>query len=425
MNRRLARTAASAALLVAFGAAAADEPDDAPAKRMEGRYFVEAAEVMLRANDFDTAIASVSPGHGAAAIDDVAELSKWNMQQPKMTIGLNRPGKTTFQVTVHDFELSDRRLPTTFLDAGDQVITTPLLPPGIIFQRQRTGPANIGGATDDELTPNWMEDYGFIRRADYRSFDLSVHRTAYENTRFRVRWLAGIRYAQLQQKLSARMAFAEESNGSSTTTTRDFFSVQAASQTHGIGPHFGLNARLLAGKEKKWSFNAQADVALLPESTNASYLLSLVDTSAEFRLVDINPDPDIIEIYPFDNTERPVMPGLGGDAAPGDTFNAVVRQSDFTANTFLIEGTVGVSYQITKGISIGVEGWHVTWTNLLTDIGIIDSIHEEATYEVVQGNPDAVDPQLQETESVIHVPRFHRRDDLSFDGISLNLRFEF
>lgn len=399
--------------------------DDPPPKRAEGRYFVEAAEIMLRANDFDMVMADIAQP-GGSTTTEVAELSKLNLDQPKIIFGLNRPGKTTFQVAVHDFELSSERIPQTFDDSGEQIVTTPLLPPGIVFQRQRPGPPGgppLEEAEEQDFVPNWGEEIGYIRRMDYRSMDLAVHRTAFENKSFRVRWIAGLRYAELQQKSSMRMAHAEEA-GRAGSEVRDFASVQASVKTQGIGPHAGLAARYVLGEKKKWAFSGQADLAFLPESTAVRYGLSLVDTSAELWCVDIDPALNVV-VLQCGNVERPLIPGLGPDRVPGDSFNAVVRQTDFTENTWLFEGTVGVRYSITRGISIGVEGWHLRWMNILTDAGVIDQIHEEATYAVNAGNPLALDPQLRDTESIIRVPRFNRREDVSFDGISFNLRFEF
>ena len=37
----------------------------------------------------------------------------------------------------------------------------------------------------------------------------------------------------------------------------------------------------------------------------------------------------------------------------------------------------------------------------------------------------APDPQLRDSESIIHVERFSKREDFTFDGVSLNLKFDF
>ncbi len=387
--------------------ASAAEP---PAKRTEGRFFVEAAEIMLRANDFDAAIADVdADGTGPGGpVADVAELSKWNLQQPKITIGLNRAsGKTSIAFTVHDFELSDRRFPLDFKEGG-QVVTSPLVPPGIEFQRQRAG---------GDLIPNWGEEYGFVHRMDYKSLDLAIQRVVRDWERFSLRWIGGLRYAQLEQKTSLRMAFAEE-GGLFNSDFQDFFNVQSAVETHGIGPHAGLDARLFAGAKKKWTFRASADVALIPERTAVRYGLSLVD----LYYYEVVPGLVIIRAEP------PAMPGVPPrpqGSLSGSSFNAFVHQKDFTDVTWLLEGTIGFRYAFNKSVSVGIEGWHLRWMNLLTNAGVIETIHEQATYEVIPANPNNPDPALQDVESVIHVPRFNKRDDVSFDGVSLNLRFEF
>lgn len=423
MTMRIPRVplAALAALLAASSVA-----QEEPVKRAEGRYFIEAAEIMFRANDFDAVVAGedLDGFRGPAGAEDrVSKLSEWDLQQPKMTFGLNRPGKTSFTFTIHDYEMSDKLIPKTFDVDDDRVVTTPLLPPGIVFQRQHPGPGNSGGVLDDDFVPNWGEIYEFVNRFDYKSLEFSIHHVVYENKSFRARLVGGLRYAELLQQLFFRMGYAQEGLGFGNFVTRDFFTVEAGVQTHGIGPHVGLDLAAFAGKKKKWAFVARGDVAMIPETTSAHYQLSLVDNSIEVILDNIGTPTNPI-IRSRSNRERPVMPGLALPSGAGDTFNAIVRQNDYTDETWLIEGTVGFRYQVTRAVSVGLEGWHMTWLNLLSRDGIFDAIHEQATYEQIQpiDNPD---PQLRETESVIHVPRFSKRGDVSFDGVSLNLRFEF
>lgn len=413
-----------AALSVLLAAPAVAQ--DGPVKRAEGRYFIEAAEIMFRANDFDAVVAGEDPDGflgPAGAQERVSKLSEWDLQQPKMTFGLNRPGKTSFSFTVHDYEMSDKLIPKTFDVDENHVVTTPLLPPGIVFQRQHPGAVTSNGILDDDFVPNWGEIYAFVNRFDYKSLEFSIHHVVYENKSFRARFVGGLRYAELLQQLGFRMGFAEEGLGLGSFVTRDFFSVEAGVQTHGIGPHVGLDLAAFAGKKKKWAFVARGDVAMIPETTSAHYALSLVDNSIEtiFENFGTPANPDIRS---RSNRERPVMPGMELPKLGGDTFNAIVRQNDYTDQTWLIEGTVGFRYQVTRAVSVGLEGWHMSWLNLVSRDGIFDSIHEQATYEQIQpiDNPD---PQLRETESVIHVPRFSQRGDVSFDGVSLNLRFEF
>ena len=402
--------------------------EDEPVKRSESSYFVEAAEIMFRANDFDAVVADDDPdgfAGPAGAAPRVSKLSDWDLQQPKITFGLNRPGKTSFTFTVHDYEMADKLIPATFDVDDDHVVTSPLLPPGIVFQRQHPGMGSVaGGLLDDDFVPNWGEVYAFVNRFDYKSLDFSTHYVLSENKSFRLRLVGGLRYAELLQQLGFIMGYAQEGFPFTNNVVRDFFRVQAGAQTHGIGPHVGLDVAAFAGKKKKWSFVAQGDVAMIPETTSAHYALSLVDRSME--QVPINVGTPTFPAYTYrDNVERPVMPGMGVPSGEGTSFNAIVRQNDYTSETWLLEGTIGFRYKVTRAVSIGLEGWHMSWMNLISRDGIFDTIHEQASYEQFQPSSTNPDPQLHDTESVIHVPRFSRRGDVSFDGVSLNLRFDF
>jgi hypothetical protein len=123
--------------------------------------------------------------------------------------------------------------------------------------------------------------------------------------------------------------------------------------------------------------------------------------------------------------EAPVTPGLGSAPVFSDPFNAVVRQQDFTEVTWLMEGRVGLRWQVTKYFTVGMDAWHMRWTNLLTDVGVIDTIHRHATYEQILGDRLAGDPQLRDSESVLHSPRFSDRQTATWDGVSLNMKFDF
>jgi hypothetical protein len=401
---------------------------DAPSKRAEGRYFVELSEIMLSAKDFDLEIGSIT-GTGSRAGEPAqqltAELSSLKEQPPRVLIGLNRPsGKTSVEFHVHDFHLKAAREPVNF-DAIDQVVTTTLLAPGIVFQRQQPeAPTNEAA---DDFVPNYGNEIAYDRRADYRSGGFTVTHNIKESERYRLRWLGGLKYAELDQAILARMSFTKEPLDT-VRDVQDFYAVQATTTTHGLGPNAGLEGRcILDKKRKKWSVEGRGEVAFLPESTRALYGVSMVDTSGELLIESGEDPPGSGNFFTriTNNTEAPIIPGLGSPGRPGDPFNALVRQDDFTDMTILTEGRLGIRYQASKFFTLGLDAWGMRWGSLLSDLGIVDTIHRTASYEQTPRNDSAPDPQLQESESVIHVGRFSQRQDVTFSGVSLNMKFDF
>lgn len=396
----------------------ASESDPAP-KRSEGRYFLELSEVMLTTSQFDVALGRIDPSGpraGEPAEDLVADLSNPKAAPPRLTMGLNRPsGKTTVEFWVFDFHLKDERVPKSF-NALDQVVSTTLLPPGVVFQRQRAG-GSLTGANDD-FVPNYGNEIAFIRRSDVRSGGLNLLHNIKEAERYRLRWLGGIKYAEIDQAVSARMSFTKEAMTDSLDV-QDFFSVQAKVNTHGMGPNAGLDGRIFLDKKKRWSIEARGEAALLPESTSAQYLVSMVDS--QILLITLP------GVTPFlsDVPEAPIIPGIGSPGVFSDPFNAILRQQDFTEVTWLVEARIGLRWQVTRYFTVGLDAWQMRWTNLLTDIGVIDTIHRHATYEQILGDRLAGDPQLRDSESVLHAPRFTDRQTATWDGVALNMKFDF
>ena len=62
-------------LMILLASPATAQDASAPAKRSEGRYFVEVAEIMLNANEFDMEIGSIV-GSGARAGEPSQALSR-------------------------------------------------------------------------------------------------------------------------------------------------------------------------------------------------------------------------------------------------------------------------------------------------------------------------------------------------------------
>jgi hypothetical protein len=422
------------ALLMACALAApALAQDEAPRKRDEGRYFVELTEIMLTPLDFDRIMADVDPDGpaGPAAKKEVdAVLSDPLLGAPRVTIGLNRPsGKTAFFISYLDFDPNVGRIPAE-TDVPGQVVTSAFLPPGIVFQRQRPGLFGSDGAVDDDFVPNWGEQYGFIRRLTLKTTQAGVLHNIYENKHLRFRWIGGLRHASLSEKSSVGLIYHRE-GVTFGPGPQDFAQIVSKATTHGIGPDIGLAFRELVGKKKKWSFDGSADVTLIPESTTASYAMRLVDASGETNCIDTDPDPDPlrVRIVCDSNVERPAMPGLpvnaGGPIGNTSEFDALVHQVDFTEITWLAQAQLGFRYQVTDTFTFGFDWWGMTWMNLLSEPGIVDTINEQATYEQFRPSTASTDPALRDFESVIHVPRFSERHDVSFDGFALNLKFEF
>ena len=70
-------------------------------------------------------------------------------------------------------------------------------------------------------------------------------------------------------------------SSSNVQENQDFLLVMSNVTTKGIGPLFGLDGRWLLDKNKKWSIDARVDVAYIPETTETSYSLNLIDATAE------------------------------------------------------------------------------------------------------------------------------------------------
>lgn len=398
MTRLLPAVIAAAVLAVPPPTVAADEERS---KRTEGRYFVELSEIFLSAEDFDIEIAEVDPGGpgaGAEAFVVAAEQDAGEPISPRVTIGLNRPGgKTTFSASLLDFDLESKRRRDDF-DTVENVVTPLLLPPGIGFVREAGFASGF---------PNWANEFTFNRAFDLKMAEFTVERNVFENERFRLRWLAGLRFAQLDQGLESLTTYTPVvfRDGGVRFSLQDFLTVSSSVTTNGFGPKAGLEARWLLGGEKRWSVEAEVDTALIPEKTRARYQLGLFGTKL---IAGIDP-AELQQTFGFGQ--------LG--------FNAVVEQEDFTEETFQYQGRLAVTFSPKSFFEIGVELWHLRWHDVLSQIGVIDTIHAEATYEFRRGAFPTPDPDLDDSESVIHVPRFTTREDFAFQGIALNLKFDF
>jgi len=420
------RLSLSALVATCLLVAPAFADDEAPAKRDEGRYFVELTEIMLSPLDFDRIVADVDPDGpgGPAPREEIdATLSDPRLGSPRVTIGLNRPsGKTSIFISYQDFDPNVSRLPRE-LRAPGQVVTTDYLPPGIVFQRQRPG---LPLESNDDFVPNWGEEYGYVRRVAFKTTQAGVQHNIFENKNVRLRWIGGLRHASIVEKSTSGLIYSPEGSLPNSPEMQDFAQIQSEASTHGIGPDVGLVFRGLLGKKKKWSLDGSFDVALIPESTTGSYHARFVDS--EVTCIDIIPDPLIVAITCFASVERPLMPGLDAPAGPtglASAFDGRVQQQDFTEVTWLAQAQLGFRYQVNDTFTFGFDWWGMTWMNLLSEPGIVDTINEEATYEQFYPSEESTDPALRDVESVIHVPRFSERHDVAFDGIALNLKFEF
>lgn len=429
---RIAPTLLAVAAL-ALPAAAQD------AKRSEGRYFVELAEIMLNTEDFDILFAHddhLGPRAGDPSSPLVAELPRNHLEAPKVTFGLNRPsGKSRFAVSFHDFDLKVDRIPQTF-DREDYVTTSTLLPPGVVFQRQAQPSSRTNNNFDDDFIPNYGTDYAYLLQLESQVSDFLYERNAYENKRFRLRWLGGIAYGNLRQAFGHALAFAKEygPDGSGKQEKQDFFFILSEVHTRGLGPKFGLDGRWLLDADKKWSIEARADVAYIPESTSASYQLNLVDASPEFFRFVITGSGGAgdREIIIGSGPEQPAIPGIPSEALRSyrRTFTVDLLQNDFTEPVYIATGRVGFRYQANKYFNIGLDVWQQRWMNVLSNAGMLETINDEGTFDFLLpvtgpgGGPNP-DPQLQDAEAILNVPRFSKREDFVFDGINLNLSFQF
>ncbi len=442
MSHRRTTAPLPSAALVALLATSLSLPvaaQDVAAKHAEGRYFIELAEIMLNTEDFDLLFAEddpLGPRAGGPLTDVVAELPRNHFESPKITIGLNRPsGKSAFSVTFHDFDLSSQRIPVNF-DREGFVTTSTLLPPGIAFQRQARPHRRFPTVTDDDFIPNWGTDWAYRLQVEQQVSDFTYEHNAYENERFRLRWLGGVRYGRLEQTFAHALAFAKEygPSGFGSSTSReeqDFLLIMSDVSTRGLGPNFGFSGRWLLDKNKKWSIEARADIAFIPESTTATYSANMVDASPELIIQRIETDGRV-EIIILPANEPPVTPGLPTEALFefGQPFVAEVTQNDFTEAIAIATGRVGVRYQANKHFSVGLDLWQERWMNVLSNTGMLATINSEATFDYIPAtlgpsgglNPD---PQLQFDQAIIQVPRFSQREDFVFDGINLNLSFQF
>jgi len=413
------RTAAIAAAAVALLAAGTAAAQDAPAKRTEGRYFVQLSEVLLSSDDFDLAIGTFDeggPGAGAPVERVDAILSDDTWAAPSVTIGLNRPsGKTTVSLGFLNFDLSDSRTRQD-IKVAENVATSALLPPGIVFTRQEPGEPDPNGRPGP---PNWANELVFEHGADFKMVDFKVERNFFENERFRLRWMAGLRYAQLRQGLTHAASFAPEEGSllGREFDVQDFFLLRSLVSTHGFGPQLGLGARVLLDPKKRWSIEGGLDVALIPESARVTYAVQMVDNFI--------PDPSSITPgQPIRRSDSPLIPGLARGGAP---FAAELEYGSYTQATWMAQGRLGFRFKPKSFFAIGLDVWQLRWNEVLSQFGVLEDIHELATYEqfIPTGSPLPADPQLRDAESVIHVPRFARRDTFTFEGASLNLVFDF
>ena len=417
-TKTLLAVAAGASLMLAASlATAADEP----AKRKEGRYFVELAEIMLSSDQFDVDVATIDPDgvrNGGEPYEEIAKLSAWSAEAPAVTIGLNRPsGKTTFSATTLDFDRRAAFIPQNFDDESKTVFSH-FIPPGIVFQRQGVPPGTI--RLDDDYVPNMGTERVFLRSIDFKSLDLTLEHNIVENKRFRLRWLAGLKYAQFEHTFAHAVAFAKEISATDPREEhQDFFFLNSKVETHGLGPKLGLASRWLLDEKKKWSIDARFDVAAIPEKTTALYEVRMVDSSGE-EVIIILPNFD----FRFQVPEGPVIPGLGEPNAIPPFANSV-QQEDFTKLTWLATGRMGFRYRPKSFVTLGLDLWQMRWHGLLSQAGMIDTVHRSGRYEVLRGDPSNPDPQLQDTATLVRVPRFSQREDFVFDGVSLNLTFDF
>lgn len=429
--RHRAGVHAAALLVAAVLAPGAARCSEADTKRTEGRYFVEMSEIFLSAEQFDLAIVRNDPDgpRGPLPAEEVAsDLSSMQPIAPRITIGLNRPGnKTAISLTALDFELDDRLVPETF-ENDEALVISRLMPPGVVFQRQAAPPGQEG-QNSDEFVPNWGTVFGFIRKADFKMGDFTVERNIWEsgNQRFRIRWMGGLRYAQLEQGIEHATSFAAETAPppfeiGQAREVRDLFLLRASTSTRGFGPKFGIATRWLLGENKRWSIEAKGDVAIIPESSVAWYEARFVDSTPEVIFSRVEDPEGGITVRIEQRSEGPILPGIGAVSTALDTR---VEHTDYTDTTFLFTGNLGFRYRPRRYFSVGLDLWQLRWHGLLSSVGVIDTAHQSGRYEIFPGEPDAPDPQLRDTETVLHVPRFERRDDFVFNGIALNLRFDF
>ncbi len=408
---RAVTSIAAATLLAAAVTARADDP---PSKRSEGKYYIQLSEVMLSSDQFDVAMGHIQPTGARASEpgeDVVAELSHLQKSSPRFCMGLNRPsGKTALEFSMFNVVLADDRIPVNF-DTADQTATTTLLPPGVIYQRQLI------------LTPDWVPNVGdelaFIRRMDYKSAGVTLLHNIKEGKLYRLRWLGGLKYAEIDRSTGVRMSFLPEILPSQfdDTTSQDFFSSEGVTNTHGFGPNLGMDGRfILDKKRKKWSIEARGEVAMIPETSTASYAISMVDFRPfYFHFGNIT----IIST----EAGAPIIPGLGSHTS--ESFNAQIGYQDYTSMTSLMEGRIGFRFHPSKFFTVGLDVWQLRWNNLLSDVGVLDTVHRQASYEQVGGDSNASDPQLRDVESIIHVPRFTTRDNVVLDGFALDMKFDF
>lgn len=430
MNRHLATIPLALSLAVPLGALPAAAQDEAPPpKREEGRYFIDLAEIFIDTSDFDLAIASVDPGgpgDSQPAHEVAAEIPSYGLEAPRLTFGLNRPnGKTTYLISYHDFELSDERIPPDFDDQSN-VVNPYLVPAGVVYRRQVSLPTGSLGATP-YYTPNWATDIAYQRDVAVRLADVAVEHNVFENKSFRLRWVGGLRYAQLQQNLNHAVAFAKEAQAAAPSSTRtrdvqDFHYLQSRIDTVGLGPRVGLSFRALAGERRRWSFEGRGDVSYLPETTTARYAIRMADSPLVPRIVYFNPTTNEIRISA--NPASPIIPGLAFDPLLF-SFAAENQQDDFGEGTWQAQGELGVRFKATSFFSVGLNLWHLRWMNVLSQTDMLADALNEATYEAFRGNPEAGDPQLRTDSFAIHLPRYSGRETFAFSGLGLTLNFEF
>jgi hypothetical protein len=383
---------------------------------------VELAEIMMSSEQFDVDVATIDPDGvrtGADPYEELAVLSDWAAEAPAITIGINRPsGKTAFSATFYDFDVKSAFIPPNFNDTS-KTVTSHFIPPGIVFQRESAPPGTI--RIDDDYVPNMGAERVFIRALDYKSLDLTLEHNIFENKKFRLRWLGGLKYAQFENVFAHGLAFAKEINANSPREeSQDFFFLNTKVETHGLGPKLGLASRWLLDEKKKWSIDARFDVAALPERTTALYEFRMVDDSAEG--IEFSPAPG--QIFRFRLTEGPVIPGLG-EPVSNPVFAAQVVQGDFTKLTWLATGRMGFRFRPKNFVTVGLDLWQMRWHGLLSQSGVIDTVHRSGRYEILRGDPLNPVPQLQFDAPILRVPRFTQREDYVFDGVSLNLTFDF
>ena len=97
----------------------------------------------------------------------------------------------------------------------------------------------------------------------------------------------------------------------------------------------------------------------------------------------------------------------------------------FGFDASVISGVVGFVSR-----EFGLDVWQQRWMNVLSNAGMLVTINNEGTFDYLEpitgptGGPNP-DPQLQDAEALLNVPRFTEREDFVFDGINLNLSFQF